>query len=66
MAALDILGVTPTEFALVWIGTGASSETRVDWMGFVPGSGRWRVPIGERDSLDGERDWLWASELRFL
>jgi hypothetical protein len=29
MAALDILGLTAAEFAMVWIGTGASSETRV-------------------------------------
>ena len=35
VAALAIWGLTATDFALVWIGTGVSSERGADWVGFV-------------------------------
>ena len=35
VAALAIWGLAATDFALVWVGTGVSSERGADWVGFV-------------------------------
>ena len=50
MAALEIMGVTATDFALVWIGIGESSERGADWVGFVRDSagGACRLASGIR------------------
>ena len=55
VAAFGTVGVTATDFALVWIGTGVSSERGADWVGFVHDSagGGCRLASGIRSVPTG-------------